>query len=116
MKELAFTVFILFGAITMHAQESLTGIWNMGQDNTKIEITKNNGIHEGRILSSDNPNAKDGSLILKDVKSVGGKWNGKLYAPKKKQWFDAVLIVEGKKLSVTVKSGWSSKKVEWTKE
>lgn len=88
----------------------------MGQDNTKIEIIKDNGIYGGRIISSDNPNAEIGNLILKDVKSVDGKWKGKLYAPKKKEWFDAVLKAEGKQLLITVKSGWASKTVEWSKE
>jgi len=110
------TFCILFSALTMNAQESLGGTWNMGQDDTTIEITKNNGIYEGRVASSDNANAKIGNLILKDVKSVSGKWKGKLYSPKKKEWFDATLKVEGKQLLVTVKSGMMSKTVEWTKE
>ncbi len=88
----------------------------MGRDNTKIKITEDNGTYEGRVVSSDNANAKIGNLILKNVKSVGGEWKGKLYGPKKKEWFDAVLKVEGKQLLVTVKSGWMSKTVEWTKE
>ena len=113
--KIAFAFCILFLSLTMHAQEALTGIWNMGEDNTKVEITKSNGIYEGRIASSDNANAKIGNLILKDVKLVNGKWKGKLYAPKKKEWFDAVLKVEGKKLLVTVKAGMMSKRLTWKK-
>ena len=115
MKKLAFTFCILFLAITMHAQASLSGIWNMGQDNTIIEITEVNGTYEGRIKSSENANAKIGNLILKDVKSIAGKWNGKLYSPKKKEWFDAVLKAEGKQLLVTIKSGRMNKTLEWAK-
>lgn len=100
----------------MNAQSSISGIWNTGQDNTKIEIESENGIYDGKIISSDNSNAKKGTLILKDVKSVSGKWKGKMYSPKKKEWFDAVLKVEGSQLLVTVKSGWVSKTVKWTKE
>ena len=89
--KILFTCCILFSTLLMHAQESsLGGIWDMGQDDTKI-------------------------VILKEVKSVSGKWKGRLYSPKKKEWFDAVLKVEGKKLLVTVKSGVMSKTVEWTK-
>lgn len=113
--KILFAVCILFSTLTTNAQ-SIAGIWNMGQDNTKIEITEGNGVYEGRVASSDNANAKIGSLILKDVKSVDGKWKGKLYAPKKKEWFDTTLKVAGKKLLVTVKSGLMSKTVEWTKE
>lgn len=114
--KITFAFCILFLSLTMHAQESLTGTWNMGEDDTKIEIKKGDGVYEGRIASSDNANAKIGNLILKDVKSVNGKWKGKLYSPKKKEWFDATLKVAGKKLLVTVKSGLMSKTVEWTKE
>lgn len=116
MKKLAFTFGILCFALSIHAQTSLTGVWNMGQDNTKIDITKGNETYEGKILSSDNANVKSGKVVLKDVKSVNGKWQGKLYSPKKNEWFNAVLKVEGNKLLVTVKSGWASKTVEWTKE
>jgi len=115
MKKLAFTCGILFFALSMHAQTSIAGIWNLEKDNTKIDITKGNDTYEGKILSSDNANVKPGKVILKDVKSVNGKWQGKLYSPKKNEWFDAVLKVEGKKMQVTVKSGWASKTVEWTK-
>lgn len=100
----------------MPAQTSITGIWNTGEENTKIEIKGINGVYEGRIASSDNPKAKIGNLMLKDVKSVGGTWKGKLYSVKKKEWFDAVLKVEGNQLLVTVSSGWKSKTVNWSKE
>ncbi len=108
-------LFIVFNTLTLNTQDSLIGVWNIGQDNTKVEITNHNGIYEGRIISSDNTKAKAGGLILKEVKSVNGKWQGKLYSPKKKEWFDAVLKVEGKKMLVTVKSGVASKTVEWIK-
>lgn len=88
----------------------------MGQDNTKIEIEADNDVYTGRIVSSDNPKAIIGKLILKDVKFVGGEWKGKLYSPRKENWFDAVLKVKGNQLSVTVKSGWTSKTVEWTRK
>lgn len=110
------TLCIMFSALAMHAQASITGTWDMGQDNTKIEIKGANGVYEGRLASSDNANAKIGNLILKEVKSVDGIWKGKLYSPKKKEWFDAVLKAEGKKLLVTLKSGWMSKTLEWAKE
>ncbi len=110
------TFCMLFLAITMNAQQAITGIWNMGKDNTKIEITEENGVFGGKIVSSDNANAKIGNQLLKEVKSVGGEWKGKLYSPKKGKWFDAVLVEEGDLLLVTVKAGIMSKTVEWKKE
>ncbi len=109
------TLCVLFSALTMHAQTSITGIWNTGQENTKIQIKGDNGVFEGRLASSDNPEAKVGNLILKDVKSVGGTWKGKLYSVKKDKWFDAVLKAEGNQLLVTISSGWSSKTLKWSK-
>ena len=110
------TLCILFSALSIHAQTSISGIWNTGQDNTKIEIKGDNGVYEGRLISSDNANAKIGKLILKDVKSVSGTWKGKLYSVKKNKWFDAVLKAEGNHLLVTVSSGWNSKTLKWSKE
>ncbi len=115
MKVTTVLFVLLFGAISMNAQSSLSGIWNTGQENTKIEIKTENGIYIGKIISSDNPNVKKETHILKEVKSESGKWKGKLYSLKKKKWFDAVLELKGSKLMVTVKSGWTSKTVEWTK-
>lgn len=99
----------------MTAQQSIVGIWNTGKDNTMVEIKSENGLYSGKIVSSDNVNAKKGTLLLKDVKSVNGKWRGKMYAPKKQEWFDTVIELKGDKLLLTVKSGMMSKTVEWTK-
>ena len=115
MKVTAVLFIFLFGAISMNAQSSLNGIWNTAQDSTKIEIKSENGIYIGKIISSDNLNVKKGTLILKEVKSVSGKSEGKLHSLKKKKLFDAVLELKGSKVMVTVKSGWQSKTVEWTK-
>ncbi len=116
MKKLAFTCCILFLAISMQAQTSLEGIWNTGEDNTKIEITEENEVYGGKIVSSDNAKAKIGNQLLKDVKFVDGEWKGKLYGVKKGKWFDAVLKEEGEQLLITVKGGIASKTLEWKKE
>ncbi len=103
-------------AFSLNAQQAINGIWNTGQDNTLIEIKEKNGSYEGRVFSSDNNKAVIGNLFVKEVKSVSGKWKGKLYSPKKQEWFDAVFLIKGEKLTVTVKSGLMSKTVEWTKK
>ncbi len=97
------------------AKQSFEGFWNMGEDNTIIEIKAENGTYVGRIASSDNAKAKIGGLILKDVKSVDGIWKGKLYSPRKNEWFDAVLKTEGNLLLITVNSGRMSKTLKWSK-
>ena len=48
-----FTFCVLLAAMTMHAQQSLGGVWNMGNDNTKIEFTETNGVYGAKIVSSE---------------------------------------------------------------
>jgi len=107
---------ILLSSLTMNAQQSLAGIWNTENDNTKIEITAVNDVYEGKIVSSDNAKAKIGKQILKEVKSVDGEWKGKLFAAKRGKWMDAILEEKGNQLQVTVKAGWMSKTLAWRKE
>jgi len=109
------TFCILFSALTINAQ-SIAGTWNTGQDNTKIEITENNGVYSGKVISSDNDQVKIGKQFVKDVKSVGGEWKGKIYSPKKDNWYNATLKTKGEQLSVTVKSGLMSRTIEWQKQ
>lgn len=107
---------MLFVTFTMKAQQSIAGIWNTGKENTKIEITEaHDGVYEGKIISSDNPKAKTGKTLLKDIKSIDGEWKGKLFAAKKGKWMDAVLKEEANQLLITVKAGWRSKTIKWAK-
>lgn len=110
------TCCLLFSTLALNAQQSIAGIWNMGKDNTKIEITSENGVYGGTIFSSDNAKAKIGNQILKEVKAVGGEWKGKLYSPKKSKWYNAVLKKKGDQLQVTVKAGMMSRTIEWKQE
>ncbi len=83
MKKLSFFFLVLFATFSMNAQEALTGVWNTGVDNTKIEITEDTGVFKGEILSSDNAKAKIGNQIIKDVKLRNGEYKGQIYAAKK---------------------------------
>jgi len=115
MKNLSILIVVLFTTMSINAQ-SLAGVWNTGDENTKIEITEDDGIVKGKILSSDNAEAKIGNQILKDVKLNKGEWKGKLYAAKKGEWYDAVLKENGNQLDITIKVGWMSKTVHWKKD
>lgn len=110
------TFSMLFLTIGMNAQQSISGIWNIGQDNTKIEITETDDIYEAKIISSGNSKVKIGSQFLKDVKSVGREWKGKLYNLKKGKWYDVIIVGKGSKMLATVKAGFMSKTLEWNKE
>ena len=113
MKTIIFTISILLTSITLSAQDSISGVWDMNKENTKIEIKKNQDFYSGTVLSSDKLQA--GALMLKDIKSVDGEWKGKLFSLKKKKWYDAVLEKKDEKLFVTIDAGFMSKTFEWTK-
>lgn len=113
---MVFTCGMLFLAIAMNAQQSLAGAWDTGKENTKIEIASTDGVYSGKTVASDNTKVKMGKTMLKDIKSVGGAWKGKMYSPKKDQWYDAVLKTQGNQLLITVKAGMMSKTIMWKKE
>ncbi|NQX84666.1 MAG: hypothetical protein HRT67_01875 [Flavobacteriaceae bacterium] len=110
MKTIVFTICILLSTFPMTAQDNISGVWDLGEGNTKLEIKGS----EGKVISSDNLEA--GTLLLKDIISNNDKWNAKLYSPKKKKWFDATLKDSGNLLLVTIKAGFMSKTLEWMKE
>ena len=115
MKKLSFLIVALFAALSMNAQ-SIAGVWNTGNDNTKIEIIEDNGVFNGKILSSDNAKANIDNQVIKDVKLINGEYKGQLFAAKKGEWYDAVIKENGNQLDITIKVGWMSKIITWGKE
>jgi len=109
MKTLLFFLGVLLTPISINAQQSINGIWNTGQENTKIEINKT----IGKIYSSDNKNATVGKLIVKDLNKMGNSYNGKLYLIRRNQWVDAVFVPNGKSLNITISAGFQKKTVVW---
>ena len=107
---------LCLASISLNAQTTLTGIWNTGNENTRVEITEINGTFIGTLVSSDNEDARIGRQLLKDVKADGEGWKGKLYAPRQGEWYDATLTMDGERLLITVGSGFRSKTVKWRKE
>ena len=91
MKIIVSVSFFLLAIIGLNAQTSPIGVWNTGTDDTKVEIAEADGSYVGSIVSSGNSKVKIGKQLLKDIKVDGKGWKGKLYAPKKGKWFDAVL-------------------------
>ncbi len=116
MKIFASIFILLLSLAGMQAQTAPTGVWNTGEDNTLVEITKVGGSYVGKLISSDNPDAKIGNLLLKDLKSVGGEWKGQLYAPNRGAWYEATVEAKGDRLVIKVGSGFMSKTIEWAKD
>lgn len=115
MKFLSVLLFSVIAVASTTAQ-SIVGIWNTGEENTKIEITEDNGVISGKLLSSDNAKAKIGNQILKDLQYSNGEYKGKMYAAKKDKWYDAVLKENGDHLDITIKVGMMKKTLSWGKE
>lgn len=112
---LLFLVGLTLSLTVAMQQHAIEGKWNTGQENTIVEIQKENGEYFGKIVSSDKVDS--GTLILKDFKSDGDNWKAKLYSFKKEKWMNASLKMDDQQmLAVTVKAGLVSKSITWTKE
>lgn len=106
---------MLCSAINMNAQQPVSGIWDTGKNNTKVEITQANNSYRGKVISSDSNKTKTGNQLIKDIKLVDGVWKGKLYNPNKEKWYDATFSKKNDELHIVVDAGMMSKTVKWKK-
>jgi len=103
----ALVVIRLF-SFTSFAQSNVAGNWIVGEKNTVIKIKKDSESHSGKIISSDNPEAKIGRLMVKDLKQgKKGNWAGKVYSPKREEWYDAEFTPKGNILEVKYQLAFS---------
>lgn len=115
MKKFVITLGLAVAALSMHAQSTITGVWNMGKDNTLLDIKEVGGVSTGTVIASDNAELK-GKLMLKDVKHTGNEWKGQLYVPRLGKWAEVTITKQdASKLSVAVSAGIASRTVEWVK-
>lgn len=115
MKHLILFVFLSF-SLCAFSQSNLKGIWITSKGSTKIEIQQSNKDWVGKIKSSDNPKVELGKVILKDLKKKGNKLYGKLYSPKKKEWYDAEITDKNDFLEFKITVGFFSKTIKWERE
>ena len=111
MKKLILAIILLFSFSTQ-AQSSLNGLWDTGEDNTTIEVSEKNNQWVGLVKNSDTKE-DIGILILKDLKKDGDKSTGKIYAPKRKKWYDVDITAKKNNLNLKVNAGLFSKSLEW---
>lgn len=104
--------------ITNYAQSksAIAGEYIVGKQNTVVKIEQNDGIYSGTIIFSDNPKAEIGKLMVKDLKEKKGKWKGKTYSPKRKEWYDTEFIPKKNSLDIKIKVGFFSKTIEWVRK
>lgn len=115
MKNLFLLLTFSLFSFSAFAQNDLSGQWNTGDQNTIIKIEQQNGVYIGRVVSSDNPKAKSGTLIMKDVKAKKNSFAGKLYSAKRGEWYDAEISENSDKLKIKISVGFFSKTLEWVK-
>lgn len=101
--------------IAKKTKQPIEGIWDTGTEKTKIEILQINGEWIGKIKSSENQEVTIGKVILDDLKKQNEKWKGKIFIVKKQKWTDVEIIPSGTKLDLVVSTGFSNKKIQWSK-
>ena len=118
LRNVITVVLMTIFSITGYAQSnaSLAGEYIVGEQNTIVKIEQQDAMYSGKIMSSDNSKVKIGKLMVKDLEQTRGKWKGKLYAPKRKEWYDAEFIPKENSLDVKIKVGSFSKTMEWIKK
>ncbi len=116
MKVLITFFFLMFSIAHTSAQQVLEGLWNTGKEETLVEISYLNEQLIGKIKSSNNEHAKIGKTILKDLRNEGGKWLGKIYAVKRRDWYSVKIVPHKEKLELTIATGLFSKTLEWKRE
>ena len=102
MKNMLLVLIITLFSSNIFGQANISGEWVVGEQNTVVKIEKKNGAYTGKIISSDNPKAKIGQLMVKEVQQKKNKWEGKIYSPKRKEWYDAEFSKKGNNLDVEI--------------
>ncbi|QMU63789.1 MAG: DUF2147 domain-containing protein [Flavobacteriaceae bacterium] len=115
MKVLTTLFLLMFSIVYTSAQQSLEGLWKTGKEETIIEISFSSEQLIGKIKSSNNEEAEMGKIILKDLRSEGNKWVGKIYAVKRKEWYNVEIISKEEVLELKISSGLMSKSLQWKK-
>lgn len=112
MKLLLLTILISF----ISSSKSPKGIWLHKEDTSRIEISEIDGKFSGKLISSRNPFLETGIEVIKDIEYKEGKWQGKLYIPKKKRWVHAIFKEKNNLLIVELDLGYEKQKFHLYRE
>lgn len=105
----------MFSIVYSSAQQSLEGLWKTGKEETIIEISFSSEQLIGKIKSSNNEEAEMGKIILKALRSEGNKWVGKIYAVKRKKWYNVEIISKEEVLELKISFGLMTRSLQWKK-
>jgi uncharacterized protein (DUF2147 family) len=115
IKVLTTLFLLMFSIVYSSAQQSLEGLWKTGKEETIIEISFSSEQLIGKIKSSNNEEAEMGKIILKALRSEGNKWVGKIYAVKRKKWYNVEIISKEEVLELKISFGLMTRSLQWKK-
>jgi len=105
----------MFSIVYTSVQQPLEGLWKTGKEETIIEFSFSGELLIGKIKSSNNKEVEIGKIILKDLRSEGNNWIGKIYAVKRKEWYNVEIISKEEVLDLKISFGLMSKSLQWKK-
>ena len=109
------SLFLLMFSIVYTSVQPLEGLWKTGKEETIIEISFSSEQLIGKIKSFNNEEAEMGKIILKGLRSEGNKWVGKIYAVKRKKWYNVEIISKEEVLELKISFGLMSRSLQWKK-
>lgn len=98
------------------SEYDLAGEYVLGEKNTIVKIVEQDNVYSGKVIASDSPKAKIGNLMLKELIQTKGIWKGKVYAPRRDDWYDAEFTPKENSLEIKVKVGFMSRTMEWKRK
>jgi uncharacterized protein (DUF2147 family) len=115
MKNLMTGLLVLIASpLYSQTQPLISGTWDTGRENTKVEISEGeSGVLSGIIRSSDNSKVETGLIMLKNLEKLDGTWKGKIYSLKRKEWFDVEIKLNGDQLMLEVSNRLFTRSIEW---
>jgi uncharacterized protein (DUF2147 family) len=114
--------------------DSIVGVWLTENDESKVQVYKENSQYFGKIIWLKEPNDKNGNskrdinnpnpakrnspaigiFILRNMEYKDGKWKGTIYGPKRGKEADCILrLIDKNTLEGTVKYGFMSGSRKW---
>ena len=115
MKVLTSLFLLMFSIVYTSVQQPLEGLWKTGKEETIIEVSFSGELLIGKIKSSNNKEVEIGKIILKDLRGEGNNWIGKIYAVKRKEWYNVEIISKEEVLDLKISFGLMSKSLQWKK-
>jgi len=116
IRSLILMLIISLYSMNSIAQSNLYGKWTFGEQNTVVNLEQHNRVYSGKIVSSNNPKVKIGTVLVKELKQTKATWKGRVYSPKRMEWYDAEFKTKENKLKIEISvSRFYKKTIEWTR-